>query len=231
MINIKGEEECVVSSFISPIFKDRGIQFDFFQPDFCADKYRDIIARVVKDPKKGAIAGGYFTRSLTPTEYKEIDIYVFVDCGYIIPTAGVHGGEGKLNSYLTPQFAPMNFEPPQKLYQYGCSLSTKVYYDEGGACTKCGKENKPGDKHKYTIYFTYKTTIPELIDTFCYNPAKIAYGIDENGVGRMYFDSWFIHGGPMNPTKYPSQEEEYERKGFTNEFNEPFVIDTRGLVA
>lgn len=228
------------SAYISSFFVDSGIQFDFYQPDYYAAKYRDIISHIVRDPTRGAIAGGYFTKYLAVTDRKcqGIDVYVFIPPSNSTTHAYEASAEARaraeqLDSYLAEPFNQLPFER-NPFSQPDCESSIKSFYvsnDFRAPSLEASLEQTPKCPQKVTVRFTTLPSITQLISHFDYEPCKIGYRIGQRGPA-IYFGEWYMYGGRMNRNNSAPLDliSKYVRKGFNENFNGERARDINALL-
>ena len=223
------------TSYISSSLKGSGIEFDFFQPHFYPAKYRDIISHIVRDPTKGAIAGGYFTKYLAKADREDqgIDIYVFIPPVNTSAHAFENSKESlaraeQLNSFLTYPivFLPFIKNPHSQPF---CESSIKRFYvtRDFWAPFYVSETKSASCQQQVTVRFTNLQNITQLISSFDYEPCKIGYRAN-----AIHFGKWFLYGGSMNPNNSAAPDLicKYEKKGFLPDFNSQKAIDVNALI-
>lgn len=227
----------MTSSDLSDHYRNSGIQFDFYRPDFVRGKYARILQHIVLNSNTACIAGGYFTKYLptAPGEYLEkhdIDIFVFINKTGSSEHAYCDSQRAdELNAFLTEdcrkQF-PFIQNPRNQPY---CDSSIKQFFIEPNYFSEKIAFSKTWTEkccQKVQVRFTTASDVPALLSNFDYEPCKIAFR-----QGKINFSNWFVKGGNMIPAGRKASDElvaRYKAKGFGSDFNDALVQDINNII-
>lgn len=173
---------------------DEGILFDFLQPvegiereedlvSYHKKKYRSIISSVVKNPELGYIAGGFFIGKRP----QPVDLYV--QYGVLASNPPL---DDELNALLTDS-ANASKTP----------LELSDFIDVLKQCECTIDLPNFGGKFTVNIRFTWQNHAVDILQLIDYKPARISYSYV---CDKLYFDDWFLTGGPRYARNYPYED-------------------------